>query len=425
MNFGSVSIEWRPPLRLLRLKDAVLASFAEPAPSIRARLRDIAAHDWIRAKSWLDLSGLALYFLDRLTALGIEDCIPNSMLEQLYANLADNRQRTAWFHEEAAEVDQRLRKLSIEFAFIKGLTLPSESVPDPVLRDQTDIDILIRRPDADAVEACLGQLGYKLDAKSGSTWEFKAGKAGTFSLKHHYGIPAQRSIDVQLLANQEERLTPDRLSRREWRHSRGLRMASLSPVDIFVQQGQHIFKHMCSEFMRASWLLEYWRHARARRGDAAFWHNVRKVVSSDNGASGAIGAATLLATLIFGPFADEELSCWSMDQLPPAICLWIQLYGRRVLLSDPPRSKLYLLLRKQLPSYSKDGSNEYRRLLFPFHLPQRISRAQEDEGPAKRLRRYTSQSLFSIYRLHFHLSEGVRLAIESPRWKRRVEGMLQ
>ena len=420
MNLGPVHVEFKQRRRSLRLKEALLASFTEPGPSVRLRMKDFSRHDWARAKSWLDLSGLALYFLDRLIELEIQDCIPNSFLQQLYNNLADNRNRTAWLSEETTIVDERLRNLGIEFAFLKGLTLPRESVPERALRDQTDIDILIREQDACAVEACLAQLGYKLDAKSGFTWEFKAGRSGTFTLKHSYNIPAERSIDVQLLPNRDARLIPDNLARAECRSSHSQQIASLSSADIFVQQGQHIFKHLCSEFIRASWVLEYWRHACARRDDRAFWREVEEIAAGENGATIAIGAATLFASLIFGPFAPEELSSWSMEKLPAAICLWIQLYGQHVLLSNPPRSKLYLLLRKQLPSYSSGDKNECRRLLFPFRLPQRITRPQKSEGPSMRLRRYTAQALFTIYRLHFHVAEGVRLAFESPRWERRL-----
>ena len=423
MNVGPIRLDWTKRIRTVRLKQAILASFHEPAPSVRFRLKGFSAKEWALAKRWLDVSGLSLYVLNRLVSLGIEDCIPGPLLEQLRKDFAENRKRTDWFYRESARVQQKLRNLGIDFAFLKGLTLPPESVSDPALRHQTDLDLLVREREADAVNKCLGELGYKLNAKSGQTWEFKSGCAGKFSLRCLYGIPVERAIDVRLLASRDTQTIPDRLNRAEFRASRGQEMASLCPVDIFLQQGQHIFKHMCSEFMRASWVLEYWRHACARRDDIAFWREVEQVASAEDGASIAIGAATMLASVVFGPFAPEELSRWSMDQLPPAICLWIQCYGRRVLLSEPPRSKLYLLLRKQLPSYSKGDRDECRRLLWPFHLPQRITSPQQNEGARARLSRYKSEALFWIYRLRFHLAEGVRLAFETPQWERRVAAL--
>ncbi|HEY1578316.1 MAG TPA: SLBB domain-containing protein [Terracidiphilus sp.] len=425
MNVGSVRMEWKQRTRLLRLKEAVFASFCEPASSVRARLNEFTTNDWTRAKYWLGVSGLALYFLDRLASLGVEDSIPDSLLTQLRNDLAGNQKRMAWFYEESAAVAQKLGNLGIDFAFLKGLTLPSESVTERALRDQTDIDIMVRERNVRAVEASLNQLGYKLDAVSGSTWEFKGGSSAIFTFKHLYEIPGERAIEVHLLADQDGQLASDRLTRAEQRCSRGRMLASLAPADVFVQQAQHLFKHMCGEFTRASWVLEYWRHACAHRDDTAFWGEVERLAACEPGAGVAIGAATQLATLAFGTFVPEALRCWSMDQLSPAIGLWIQLYGPRLLLSDPPGNKLYLLLRKQLHSDSKTGRNERMRLLFPFHLPRRITRAQTDESPGARLRRYKSEVLFSIYRFRFHLAEGVRLAIEAPRWERRVAGALR
>ncbi len=428
MNVGPIHIERKQKARSLRLKAAVFASFTEPAPSVRARLGEFTARDWVRAKFWLDVSGLALYFLDRLVALDLQECIPDSMLGQLHQDFADNRERTTALIRESLTVNMMFRELHIDFSFLTGLTLPSESVPESALRNQADLDILVREQDAPKVKMCLQELGYELDVVVGTTWEFKAGRSGLSTIRDLYKVRPERSVDVRLSGNRDKRMDSDRLMRTEWRRIRGIpgqEIACLSPADIFVQQGQHLFKHMCSEFIRASWVLEYWRHICARKTDAAFWRETERVAAREPGASIAIGAATLLATLVFGPFAPLELSRWSMDQLPPAICLWVQLYGQRILLSDIPRSKLYLLLLKQLNSDSKAGRIERRRRLFPLHLPQRITRPDSKESMKERLRRNKIQALFGMRRLGFHLAQGLLLAIEGPRWERRLSGVAQ
>jgi hypothetical protein len=428
MNVGPIHVELKQKARSLRLKAAVFASFTEPAPSVRARLGEFTTRDWSRAKFWLDVSGLALYFLDRLVALDLQECIPESTLRQLHQDLADNRDRTAALIQEALTVNTMLRGLNINFTFLKGLTLPKESVPESALRNQADLDILVREQDARRVKTCLQELGYDLDVVIGSTWEFKAGRMGVSTIRDLYRVRPERSIDMRLAGNRDKGMDFDRLMRMEWRRIQGIpgqEIACLSPADIVVQQGQHIFKHMCSEFIRASWVLEFWRHVCARKADAAFWREIEKVAVRDSGARVAIGAATLLTTLVFGPFAPPELSRWSMDQLPPAICLWIQLYGQRVLFLDTPRSKLYLLLQKQLNPDSKAGRIERRRRLFPLHLPQRITRPDSEESIKERLSRNKIQALFGLRRLRFHLAQGLLLAIEGPRWERRLSGVAQ
>lgn len=421
MNIGPIQIEWKQRARSLRFKETVFASFTESAPSVRARLGEFTVSDWRRAKFWLDVSGLALYWFDRLTTLELDECIPAFMQQHLRQDLEDNRKRTQMLLADAQFVNQELCGLQIDFAFLKGITLPPESVPEIALRNQMDIDILVRERDARLVQWCLGELGYELDAISGSTWEFKAGPSGMSTLKNLYQVRPERALEVHLLSECREPSASDRLTRAKWKTTDSGTVASLSPADIFALQGQHLFKHMCGEYTRASWVLEYWRHVCARRDDVEFWREVERVGSSEDAAV-AIGAATLLASLVFGPFAPKELTHWTVDRLSPAICLWIQLYGRRVLLSDAPGNKLYLLLRKQLNPHAKE---EHRRLLFPIHLPPRITRGYDREGVEGRLRRFRIQMLFSARRLRFHVAEGLRLAVESPRWERRLAGVTQ
>src|SRR3954464_655414 len=95
MRIGPIQLETNRSRRAARLKQAVLASFYEPGPSIQARLREFNAREWNRAKYWLDVSGLALYFLERIEAMNLQDCLPESLLLQLRTNLQENRRRTA------------------------------------------------------------------------------------------------------------------------------------------------------------------------------------------------------------------------------------------------------------------------------------------------------------------------------------------
>jgi hypothetical protein len=425
MNVGPIEIESKQQTRSMRLKEAVFASFHEPAPSIRARLGEFTSRDWDRAKDWLDISGLALYFLDRLTTLNLENCIPAPFLNQLQTNLADNRQRADSLFDEILILTRALQQRNINCCALKGATLPPESVPEIALRNQTDLDLLVRESDAESTRECLAQFGYRLMATSGSTWEFKAGPSGTSSLKNLYQVRAERAVDVQLIAGSGAASKSDRMNRMQLRSIRGHELPALSPADIFVLQGQHLFKHICSEHTRGSWLVEYWRHVCARRNDAAFWIDVQLIAAQEPGSDIAIGAATLLASLLFGPFAPPELSRWSMERLPPAVCLWIQLYGRRVLMSDTPFSKLYLLLRKELNPKSPEEYVARRRLIFPLHRPPRITRAASEEGLWTRFRRYKYEAQFVFQRLRFHVAEGVGLAIESLRWQRRLGGVSQ
>lgn len=55
----------RSARRSQRLKEAVLACFYEPTSDVQTRFAGFTSIDWERILFWLDISGLALYLLDR------------------------------------------------------------------------------------------------------------------------------------------------------------------------------------------------------------------------------------------------------------------------------------------------------------------------------------------------------------------------
>ena len=418
MILESLQIETKRRTRSLRLKEAVLASFREPRSAVFARLLEFTARDWQRAAYWLDVSGLALYFLDRLVSLDATSCVPCSIIRQLEQKMTDNRGRTAALFDDALAITQSLAREGVECALLKGVTLPAESVPDCALRLQMDLDLMIRRPDAELAERILITFGYSLDVVSGNTWEFKAGPSGQYGIKHLYQARLERALDVHVVPD-DSNSDSNRLRRARRLSIRGEQLPALCVVDAFIYQAKHLYKHICSDHLRASWVLEFWRHVCTRCDDTEFWRQVKLAADQEPGAKTAIGSAILLASHVFGPFAPEELCSWSMD-LPPAIGIWIQLYWRRVLLSDTPRHKLYLLLRRELSSNSHAEERVRRRLLLPLQWPQRITRPLESDTFTDCLRRYWTQARFSFHRLCFHLVEGIGFGMELRRWHRRL-----
>ncbi len=120
-----------------------------------------------------------------------------------------------------------------------------------------------------------------------------------------YKARRDRSLDLHLLGEMSNgtKITADRLTRAQPRPFRE-RCCRRSLLRIFLcSRPLHLFKHMCSEHTRAFWVLEFWRHVITRRDDVAFWRSVRLIAASEPQAEIAIGAATMLASLIFGPFA--------------------------------------------------------------------------------------------------------------------------
>jgi hypothetical protein len=200
-------------------------------------------------------------------------------------------------------------------------------------------------------------------------------------------------------------------------------MPVLSAVDLFLGQGMHAFKHVCSEFSRTAHLLEFRRHVIARHDDAVFWSELRTRADECPGAAIALGVITLLIARVMGEFAPPSFTDWTVDRLPVCALRWVQLYGARVVFASFPGSKLYLLLQKELAASGIPAKRRLRRALLPLSLPPLIAHATANETSFTRLRRYRTQARFILFRLRFHMVEGIRYLRESRRWQQHINGV--
>lgn len=336
-------------------------------------------------------------------------------------DLHDNRIRTQALFDEAAAISNEMRRRGISFALLKGITLAPDSVPDPALRWQIDLDLLVAAGEATAARQVLMNYGYALHAVCGNSMEFKAGRSGTPDIRNIYRLHSQRSLELHMLSTTAVRdsVRADRLSRIQLRDFGGTVIPTLSPADILVQQSLHLLKHLCGEHTRASWVLEFWRHVQARRGDTAFWREVERIAAMEPQGILALGASLFLSSLMLGGIAQDEFAQRLIIKLPHNIHLWLETFGMRVLFADSPGNKLYLILRQELRG-NAPSRPAIRTLIFPAHLPPAVTHGHPGERPREKLRRYRTEIWFFLSRLHFHIVEGLRYAMELSRWQRRL-----
>ena len=76
------------------MREAVLLTICDPLPEQFSRLENLSEKDWQKLLHWLDISGLALYFLDRMVELQMCSMLPAAVLARLQRNLQDNIERT-------------------------------------------------------------------------------------------------------------------------------------------------------------------------------------------------------------------------------------------------------------------------------------------------------------------------------------------
>ena len=401
-----------------RFAEAVIATFREADRGTQVRqLVHLDARDWRRGSHWLDASGLALYFRQRVASSCLEECVPAEILNALDQRLEDNKQRTVQLFREFEAINDAFQKSGLRYANLKGFTLIPDYCPDPWLRCQFDLDFMIFHSELDLCQAILESSGYVVTGRHRNVVEFKAGSVQVPSIRDLYKPRSQRSVEVHFVLPSPAAPTRDdgALLRRRSRVWNGVTFPALSDVDIFLAQANHLLRHLKSEWTRISWLLEFRTFVNARAADTKFWQDVRNQTATNAEAALAIGVAALLATQAFGDFGSPELLGWSIEAVPRSMRLWLNRYGKTVLWSDFPGTKLYLLLDGEL----SNGGN-VRKLnvgkLFPLHRPPRVT-YPDGRGSVRAI---LSQIWFTLFRLRFHVVEGSRYVIAAQQWKRRM-----
>jgi len=404
--------------RAQRLREAVLLAFCDPMPAECERLQGLGGREWQSLLTWLDTSGMALYFLDRLTQEGRLEMLTPAVLARLQQNLVDSTDRTNCMIAESTAIHVAFQGAGLSYATLKGFSLWPVSVPKPELRSQLDLDFLISEESAPEARRLLEARGYRLKAISGRSWEFKSGLPGKASLKTLYKPTLHRTVELHLEA--KARGSDSLLARTTKLCFHGVCMPVLRPVDLFLGQGLHLYKHVCGEFWRVAHLIEFRRHVLARYDDEAFWKELRKVAEGNLRASVGLGVIIFLISHTMGDFAPEALTCWTSESLPVRIRLWVERYGQRSVFASHPGSKLYLVLQQELERAGLIPKRSLSDALLPKRLPPAIAHASVDEALLARFARYRRQAAFILFRLRFHVVEGLRYVWESSRWEQYV-----
>jgi Uncharacterised nucleotidyltransferase len=410
-------IRSKPTPRSSALKEAIVGSFALDPGLAVPLLAGFEEADWLSVLWWLDISGMAIYFYDHARQIGADAILPRSISEGLALRLSNNRFRMKSLLNEARVLAAWFESERVPYALLKGGTLTPHSVRDSALRCQTDLDFLVAERSAELAIHSIHRLGYRLHAQSGSTLEFRAGAASLPDLANLYSVRTQRALELHLAKDMSCEF--QLLSRREKREIDGVEIYALSPEDILIEQARHLLKHLCGEHTRLSWVLEFWRHVRNRRGDDAFWHRVESCAAGLTHGDLAMGVAAWVAEDFFGGTRAEIPLCRWVEALPVRVRLWLERYAHRLLVSDTIGNKLYALLCKEVPRglHRRRGTCQ---ILLPRVLPAAVLKAQPQENWWEKRARYCVEAQFVLWRLWFHLREDIRFAIEFARWNRTV-----
>jgi len=409
---------------MTKLKRAVLETFRAKTPDeLSACLSVFGRREWVRNYRWLDSSGIALYFLDRLKTLDIAHVLPVSILEHLEKNQVANKKRIANLFAEFVAINHKFQRANIVYFNVKGFASVPVSCPDPVLRAQINLDFVMSASDAVACSKALAELGYSLVSYSEHVWEFEVEAPEALRPLNIYEITPSRIVKIYVVSpgDDSHREAYQQLLHRQSQTWNGITFPVASDSDAFINQSIHIFGRVCSEWSRLSWLLEYKACVDFRRDDATFLRNVQQNAQNNPDRVIAIGVALSLIKTILGAIIPPSLEEWTILKLDGSINLWIRHYGEEVLLANYPGTKRYLYLRDLLASSQRKKNSDSIKIppLPPSFQPNDISRP-------KGLRHQSYRTLVKanrkVFRMKFHLVENVRNALGARHWKRLLSG---
>lgn len=383
----------------------------------REALRQFTGRDWQQTYNWLDASGMTLYLAQRLKHLQLENAVPREVTERFRHNLTDNIARTSQLFNEFVRINRVFQKLCLAYVVTKGFALLPDYCPDASLRCQLDFDFLVHRRDATALAAAMKELEYSLASDDGTTWHFKKGEDRLPDMSQLYQPRPQHAVELHFVEEVADGGAAAIANPHRIKTSRvnGFDFPVLSDVDAFVAHARHLFRHMRSEWTRASWVFELRRCISRRAHDHEFWSSVESSVAADADARLAIAAAIALVRTSFG--FENCPAVVARFTAPQRIQRWLDLYWCDVLLTQFPGSKLYLILEREV-STPQAWERLSRKRLFPLHRAPLVVDGKTGTTVPTKLNAVGSQLRFIAFRTRFHVIEGLRYWRESRRWAR-------
>lgn len=392
-----------------------------------ARLRAFGRLEWAGSLSWLDQSGLALYFWQRLKELGAESAIPLQLQARLAKNLEDNRLRVAEMAEEFDQLNLHFGEAGVEYAALKGFALIPEYCPEASLRTQYDYDYVVRPQSLDRAEQVLRAAGY-IRKKLGEDHPvvyyrptlplpLPSCAEGLFSAQ------LQRTVELHLRLGYAEQekiclgAPEDALDRAGWRTWEGRSFRGLTDEDALSFQVLHAFRHILHNWCRLSVFLEIAHFLERRSADSEFWRRFAERAGGLPRMADAGGVVLSLVARLFGGRVPGALSAWTTEPLPPALTLWVERYGVFSALENFSGNKFSLFLHREFIQDPDAWRAIQRRRLLPLHWPHRVAQATSPQLRS-RLKAGRKQGFHSLRRLAFHGAAVFRYFFELPRWNR-------
>jgi len=387
-------------------------------------LAGFSADEWEHCLTWMDYSGLALYFLRAIQRH--TDWIPGFVLERLLNRHGANLERTAYMERQFVFVNRAFEDAGVRYAAVKGLTLVPEFCPEASLRHQSDLDYLVNGPSLHLACQVLEDIGYVLHKEAQhEVILILPFNGGLGRIDEQYNAKTPHSVELHLTIGELRHLAweePQFLENAVKRVFQGSAFCGLRDDDTFVLQSIHAFYHILDGWIKLSWLYEIGYFLEKRATDSDLWQRISGRLSGEPLLREAVAVVVSLASQFFRARIPVTVNRW-VEEIRPTVRMWIENYSRPWVLGHNlvddyawfPTSKLVLFLYQQyVPDRGTWRSVLSRRLLALKGIDQAMRRITRHSSAQQWQTSRVSAREF--WKIPYHLGANLRYLWELPRW---------
>lgn len=388
-----------------------------------------SAREWRGALGWLDRSGLALYFWQRLRTDHALGRVPSEVAAELEQRRHENEMRVDAMRDTFAAVNRGFEAANVRYAVLKGFSLVPEYCPEASLRAQADLDYLIGGESLERAQRVLSDQGYSLKKRNGDEFCYWMPSEVPTTCRQQYSPKTQWTVELHLSV-WEQRYLPMRgvvaedffesVTLQEWN---GVRFPCLAPPEMFLAQVLHAFKHVLDGWIQLSWLLEIGTFI-SRHRESTVWAELVPWVEREPLIAEAIGIVCQTAADVFEVPLPPLIEQWSRQVLPAAR-LWLQRYSREFMFEKLPRveaslfspAKLVFFLKEQYIADPQIRRDLQGRLLLPWRRLRRLG--ERSPNPRITAREEAVRKIrWLAFIVLYHLGANCRYFWELLRWRR-------
>ena len=413
-------------------------SFSSPSDGVPA-LKKVSHRDWERVLLWLDDTGLAFYFLQKLKDTDSADLIPTPLLSRLETNFAANQGRVEAMAGRFDALNYRFNQVGVDYAVLKGLSLIPQFCPYAPLRHQGDFDYLVDAQSLSVAQRVLLEVGYTPKGSPPSQ-EFvfvMPSAAAPSRTGRQYSADAPHAVELHLdlwHGNLSRLPSPklfavERAKPHEWN---GFTFPALTDEDAFLLQVVHACQHLFGQWIRMSCFFEIGYFLKRRGHDTGLWSRIEQRVGDGLMLREFVVLVCELAAKLFASPLPPVVRAWGA-RMRPGPRVWIEKYARSFAFCEPPayqfalfpRSKLVLFLQNQYEADTTAGKAvDLKGALLPLSRLSHIASAVRRKPSLVLNAGYWKHQLV-VQRSVFHVMAGLRYLCEIPRWLWRTRASVR